>query len=283
MATRMIARRTWSTQQAAGGDSVAFGIWLPPGSAVHNVRGTCIVESTQVSVAQRWHIGSMEGWVFNVDDLDGLGTMDTEFDIHVPKDANGLTLDLDAGTADTTPFFEPGEESWEFLFPIGRQPRRVFRRKWLSSFGHNSVIVNQDPETPFAFQFIGGLTFPVGIQKGFRVDDPSLMAFAVAAPDTLQTSVTKAVEAIAENEWGQLRYIDHVMERAMLSLLGLTEAGAETPWSEATLLLEEYLNPPVYETSGGMLEPVTWRTYGEVMIDLSVTGSMEKARLDLRR
>ncbi len=279
---RIKSRRTFMVSQASGGDAVMFGQWLPPGSVVHGVTGTCGVEATTVSIAQNVHMGAVEGWVFNVDDLDNLGTMDTEFDIHVPKDSAGLALDLDAGTADTTPFNEPGEMAWEFIFPVGRQPHRVFAKSWMSFMGHNVVMTNQDPETPFAVQFIAGLSFGL-TSRTIRVDDPSLIVFAISSPDTLKTSTTKAIEAISEVEWSQLRYIDHVLERAMMSLIGLTETGAETPWDEATLLLESTLEPPMYETAGGMLVPITWKIYGQSIIDMSVSGTMPKTALDTRR
>ena len=76
--TRMLSRRTWARPIVAGSDGVLFGIWLPPGSAVHRVTGMCGVESDNILVAQQMCLGSVEGWVFNVDDLDNLGTMDTE-------------------------------------------------------------------------------------------------------------------------------------------------------------------------------------------------------------
>ena len=281
--TRMLSRRTWARPIVAGSDGVLFGIWLPPGSAVHRLSGMCGVESDNILVAQQMCLGSVEGWVFNVDDLDNLGTMDTEFDIHVPKDNGVQDLDLDAATADTKPFYEPGEIAWEFLFPIGRQPERVFQKRWMSYLGHNNALVNQDPETPFGFQFIGGTTFGLSVRRPFRLDDPSLLVFGLASPDTLQTSSTKAIEAIAERDWGRLRYIDHILEQAMVSLLGITEAGAETPWDEAVLLLEEVLDPPVFETGSGNIVPVTWRSYGEVIIDFSVEGTMPKAMLTTGR
>lgn len=278
----MKARRMWQTGVNGGADEVMFGVWLPPGSGVFGINGFCGIEAETVTIVNRVLVGSVEGWVFNVDDIDSLGTMNAEFDKHVPKDTGTASLDLDVAGADTAPFYEPGKITWEFLFPIGRQPHRVFQKKWMSYMGHNTAIQNQDPETPFGFQFIGGLTFPLS-SRPVRVEDPSLLVFAIASPLTTSTSSTEAIRAITEVEWGQLRYIDHVLERAMLSLIGLTEAGAETPWDEATLLLEDILDPPVFETGAGSFEQVRWRTYGEVSIDISVEGTMPENALDTGR
>ncbi len=283
MGTRMLARRTFTVTAAAGQDNVFAGVWLPPGSVVHGVSGYCVLEATSVDLFQKALLGSLEGWVFNLDDIDNMGVMDTEWDIHVPKDTAIDAIDLDVAGSDTAPFYEPGKITWEFLFPIGRTPQRVFQRRWISSAGHNSRIVNQDPETPFGFQFVAGLTVPVRMNKPFKVEDPSLLAFAVASPNTLTTSATAALAAIVENEWGQLRYIDHVMERAMLDLIGLTEAGAETPFEEATLLLKKVLDPAMLESAAGTWVNTTWRCTGEMVFDIEVEGSMEKAVLTTGR
>ena len=273
MSTRMLARRTFVNRQAAGGDSALGGIWLPPGSRVHEVNGYCNAETIGVLSSGNTCMGSVEGWVFNLDDIDSLGTMDTEFDIHVPKD--DPSIDLDVSAINTAPFFEPGEVAWHSIFPIGRQPVRVFRKQWMSATGLNSVLTNQDPESPFGLQFIGGITFPIRINRPFSVEHPSLLVFVLASPDTLETSASDAIAAIGETEWGQLRYIDHVLERAMISLIGLTETGAETPWDEAVTLLTKVLDPKVLEGTVGDLDPVTWMFRGELVFDFSVEGEMK--------
>ncbi len=283
MATRMLARRVFEVGVPAGQDKVMAGLWLPPGSVVHGVNGYLVCEGQDIQAARRTVcVGSCEGWVFNVDDIDTMTVMDTEFDIHVPKDTAATTMSLDTSVADGNPFYEPGQVTWEFVFPVGRQPQRVYQKRWMASLS-GAVFRNQDPETPFDIQFIPGVQFPVRLNRPFRVEDPSLLCFAVAAPDTAQTSTTEALAAIAENEWGRLRYIDHVLESAMISLIGLTEAGAETPWDEATLLLKKILDPAMLEAQSGVFVATQWNVYGEIIFDFSVEGTMQKGLIHTGR
>ncbi len=136
------------------------------------------------------------------------------------------------------------------------------------------MMFRQDTETPFLEHWFPGSVERVDFRRQVRVTSPSLAVFAVAVPDTLQTSATQAVAAFTENEWGRIKYIDTVLEMAMLDLLGLTESGAETPWEEASALLREYLDPSVLETNAGAMVGASWNAVGELVFDVVVPGTM---------
>ena len=108
-----------------------------------------------------------------------------------------------------------------------------------------------------------------------KVHQPTSLIFALGSPATTVTTVTKEV-ALAENEWSRLRYIDDVLSRAMAHQLGLIEAGAETPWEEATELLRKIVEPPVYEKNGGSFVTEQFQVYAELLVDFSVEGAMRK-------
>lgn len=271
----MLARRTFQRQVVSGADDVLAGIWLPAKTRVNQVSGyaSCVVSAPQ-TIGKA--VGaSIEGWVLPVDDPDATATMEVHWDTHVPKDTAVDVLDLDAIAQDTTPFWEPGELFWESIFDIGVQPRRVFHRHWLSTAVLNSVAVNRDPETPFLYEYTAGLTVPFGTGP-FRVDEPSLLVFGGAAPAMDATSASAAIAPLAEEDWGQLQFIDHVLERAQLHLLGLFEAGAETPFEEASALLRSYLDPAVFEETATTFAGVNWMMIGEMQVDLTVQGSLPK-------
>ena len=119
------------------------------------------------------------------------------------------------------------------------------------------------------------------LKKPFFTRHPGLIAIGLSSPDTTLTSSTEAIAQCNEQDWGQLQFIDHTMERAMLSLIGLTEAGAETPWDEATRLLRRHLDPKVLETDAGAFVAATWRATGECRFDIAVQGTMPKSTIDL--
>lgn len=249
------------------------GVWLPSGSIVANVKGVVKLNaSTELTLAQGAAV-ALEGWILPMEDPDSGVTMNALWDSQVPKDTPTNLLDLDADAADANPFYEPGMITWEFLIDIGLQPRRILHRHHIVS-ALDAIAIRQDEETPFIEHYFAGMIERVDIQRQFRVIEPSLVVFAVAVPDTLQTSSTAPVAALPEDEWGRIKYIDHVLEMAMLDLLGLTEAGAETPWEEASALLRSYLDPSMFETNSGTFVGVAWNAIGELVFDVVVPGRM---------
>ena len=57
-----------------------------------------------------------------------------------------------------------------------------------------------------------------------------------------------------------MQYFEHVVERSMMDLLGITEAGAESPWEEASDLIQKDSSFHSY-VDGVSHEPITieWR------------------------
>ncbi len=281
MGTKMIARRTFQRTILSGSDDVLAGVWLPANTRVNGASGYVGARTAKAPIGTA-AMAAVEGWVLPVDDPDATATMEVHWDTHVPKDTGVDVLDLDTVAQDTAPFFEPGEVFWESLFDIGVQPRRVFHHHWMSSAEKNSLAINRDPETPFLYEFIPGKTFPIGTGP-FKVIGPSLLVFGGAAPSMNATSTSAALAPLAEEDWGQIQFIDHVLERAQLHLLGLFEAGAETPFEEASALLRSYLDPPVLEETGGYFLSDTWNMAGELIVDLTVEGTMPKQTINTGR
>lgn len=218
----------------------------------------------------------LEGWILPVEDPDSVVTMNALWDSHVPKDTGTQTLDLDADAADSTPFYEPGHIAWEFMFDMGLQPRRLYHRHRILSAANGAIGFRQDEETPFIEHWFPGRVERVNVSRPTRVRSPSLVVFAVAAPLTTITSATAPTAAFAEADWGRIKFIDDVVEMAMIDLLGLHEAGAEKPWEDAALLLKEFLDPVVLEANAGTLQPKSWLASGELVFDVVVPGRMKQ-------
>lgn len=278
MSTRLVANRMYAQQVAAGADQVVAGLWVPAKSTIQRVSGYCTFEASVERGLNEVAQGALAAYVLPVVDPDSSGTMAVLWDTQVPKDSTADILDLDAGTADVTPFWEPGEVHWEQVFDVGSQPVRLFQRHFLASMGMNAIAVNRDPESTFDYEYIGGKTIRWDLKGPLSVAGPSLLAIAAASPATDRTSATAAVAGIAEEDWAQLQFIDEVLERAMLHVLGLVEAGAETPFEEATALLRQHLDPSVLEVSGGIFQPTTWNLVGEAQMTIDVQGSLPRGQ-----
>ncbi len=279
--TRMKRTTMFQRQVTSSSDKVVSGIWMPANSILHSARGYVDFESEVIGVAQQMFVGAASMWWLPVDDLDTTGTMDSVWDSQVLKDSAVVSLDLDTQTLRTNPEFEAGEAKWAKLFDVGVEVKHLWRDKFMSSIVRNSVGINQDPETPFAYEYIPVGTLNPQLPVTIRNSTPGLLVVGCSAPTLDATSASEAIAGLAEEDWGQLQYIDHVMERAMLNLLGVQEAGAETPWEEATTLLKRYLRPLVMEDNAASFVPVTWNVHGEMDYTIEVEGTMGRRTLSL--
>ncbi len=270
---QMIAKRKWWITLAAGTDRVMFGLTLPAGSRLNAVHAEIHIMATPIN-EDEISMYAVEGWILPLVDPDGASaaTFDAHWDNMVPKDTDVQTLDLDFGTSDTAPFFEPGEMDFGELFPVGLRPRRIHQHsKMLSAASTKSFHRTEVP----ADKFFPNAMHNIHIRKRFPVRNPSLLLVGFANPMMDDTTVT--VESpLTEAEIPQVQYIEQVLERALMDLLGITEATAETPWEEATDLLQKYLEPNVLEDSGGKFSQGQYSVAGQAVMNISVPGTFPR-------
>lgn len=279
MGTKLVAHRMFAQQVIAGADSVVAGVYLPANTMFHGVAGHCTFEAAVERGLNEVALGALAGYILPLPDPDSSGTLSAQWDALVPKDSNSDDLDLDTGAGDATPFWEPGFTKWEEVFDVGYQVRSLYNKHFMASMGQNAIAVNRDPATPFDYEYIGGKTMRVGVRGDLFIPGPSVCIFAAGSPLTTGTSATAPLAAIAEADWAQLQYIDEVMERAYLHVLGLVEAGAETPFEEATALLQLHLDAQVLEVAGGIFQPTTWNLSGEFRFDYEVQGRLPRGNV----
>ncbi len=280
---RMFARRQSAKVVAAGTDEFLFGITLPSDSVVHDIKARVkLWDFTETArTLDLITAYAVEGWVLPLLDPDSAQGFDNLWDTLVPKDTDVQVMDLDTGAADATPFYEPGEADWSTLLDVGLRPKRLFHRHRFQTFG-DSIFTAFDSATPFNVLWTPGDQFTIHIKKTIRVSQPSVVLFALASP-AMDDDTTTAEAALTEPEIGQVKYVGHVLERAMLHLFGVFEAGAETPWEEATALLQKHLDPdPQYEASLTS-QAITWACHVEAMIDHSVVGRLDTKSVSMGR
>lgn len=279
---RMFAKRLYSEQVASGTDRVFAALPLPSGSRLNDISidfRAHQLTSIGIGVNMMWAI---EGWILPVLDPDAAVNVNTLWDNLVPKDTDVEAIDLDTGATDSTPFYEPGEPDFSDMLEVGLRPERIYHANGIATIGQDSFITFQDNQTPFSVLWIPQIGRRIRIRKNYSVRQPSMALFAFANPSLDDTTATEPT-APAESEWGQLKYIGHVLERALLHLFGVTEAGAETPWEEATALLKKHLEPDVFEDSGGTFGSAAWRVTAKAMFDHSVEGRLGQTSISTGR
>ncbi len=75
------------------------------------------------------------------------------------------------------------------------------------------------------------------------------------------------------------KYVELVLEQAWMHLVGLVEAGAETPWEDAALFLEIILEPPPQEDNAASWFTDDMKVWSNFTFDISVPGSREFKQL----
>jgi len=278
----MVARRYFGLRVDDGTDKVMFGLSLPSGSVVQDVRvkldyicGSISAGANQFPIVTAGMM-AIEGYILPVFDPDTAVSLDTLWDQFVPKDTDVDVIDLDTVATDITSFFEPGEMAMANIFEIGVRPRRIYHRHEMLTAVRHSVHTLQVISTPAdPGKYTPGGSVQIHLNKPMRVSQPSVLAFAFGVPLMDDTSTT-VPGILAEAEWAQVKYMEDTLGRALLHQLGVFEAGAETPWEEASALLRKHLNPDVFEPTGASFHTIgEIMVFGEASIRHSVTGELK--------
>ncbi len=166
---------------------------------------------------------------------------------------------------------------------MGLQPVRLFHDHSYITLANGALIVWQDNQTPFVLKYWPGGNMPYRFRRNLRITQPSVLVMGVASPN-LDSKTSTEPTVLTEAELPQVKYMGDVLKRALMNVLGLTEAGAETPWVEASVLLRKQLDPALFEASAlGTLATVAWNVTGEAEIDMSVVGELELGSVDTGR
>jgi len=278
---RMLARRRSQVLVTPGTDRVIWAMSLPNGTVVHDIKGEVHVIGTLDNRFDEATFYGLEVYILPVFDPDASNSAEVLWDQLVPKDTDVQAIDLDSAAADTTPFFEPGEADWSQVLDVGVRPRKLYGRYKMVT-GLNSAFAGRDPATPFGVETRLGEIIPMRIKKSFRVSQPSMLVCALASPAMDDTTTTVEL-ALSENEWSRVMYAEQMLEQAHMDLIGLTEAGAETPWEDATDLLQKHLEPDVFEETATNFVSEQWQTYADIKIDHSVKGRLDIKMLSTGR
>ena len=163
------------------------------------------------------------------------------------------------------------------VLDLGYQPQRIYHREFLMAYPNNSVTLGESPSVD-TFEFLGALSHRFRITRRYRVSQPSVVVFAVGNA-ALDDTTSVEPKALAEDEWFRVKHIETMIEQALITLFGLTEAGATVTWDTAAALLREYLEPNVFEETAGSWTSTTLNSFTMATFDVSVPGTLEKITL----
>lgn len=266
---RVISKRLLQAIVAPGTDKIIAAFPIPSECTLNSVFiDVQLVRNLFAVEAQHAVAYGITGYVLPILDPDGAPTYDAIWDAQVPKDvaAGAGSFDLDTAAADATPEFEWGEPDLTEIMGQGSAPLEVFKRRKLITLAGGSVMSDFT-----ANDWLPTDKFTARIRKPVRVSVPSAFVLGLSSP-SLDVTTTTVLTYPTEVQLTQMKYLEVTLEQAWMSLVGLTEAGAETPYEEARTFLAQLLEATVVEETAAYFLASSWNVMCRSTGDITVPG-----------
>jgi len=280
MSTRIRRKTYFMRSVVAGTDKVLGAAFLPPGGVLHAISGAIHVVTVNAMTVVTAAMFGLSGWMVEGFDPDTSDSVDDIYDRMVPKDedvnpAAGVDqIDMDSTTPNISSEFEPGEPTVEAM--VGLMPAGKFwDEEVLLSFanskgGFDKVLEDSLPTY---------LWDPFLVKPRMRAETQAMAALSFANP--AQDDVTGSImtSPAGTKEWVSIQFIDDVLEDAWKQMVGLTESGAESPFSDMAEILQGLVEPTVVEEVAGSFSAETYRVWAALHWDFSVPGTHSKIQV----
>lgn len=276
---RVIGRRMSQIVVAAGTDGLITSYPLPAGGRLNGVHLNVHVLGSEGAQFQQAVMYGLSGFVVPVPDPDSGAALENLWDLLIPKDVDESSgvLDLNTGSNDTSPEFEMGEPDWSGVFNVtSLNPQQIFkRRKLLTTL---NGMVNYETVAAAADLWVPGDHFSTQLKRNVSVGMPSMVLFGFSSPSLDDTNQT-AILIPTEIQWTLLQYLEITLENAFMSLIGLVEAGAETPFEDSAVFIASLIEDDVFEGTSGAFLAMAWTIFTQATFDITVPGRLAQRTL----
>lgn len=229
----------------SGADTVLCSFPMPPQSRLVNVQGTVTFGPMAVIALDQVCASALSGFVLPVKDPDGNVAADTIWDEEVPKDAAQAddAIDLDAETADASPEWEPGLPDLITILGLEQHPEWFRRRTWMDINSHPNFI-----HLDTTVKYLPGEVVRIKAQPRIGTD---IFALAMLGFSSILSTITTTttLKAPTKQQWGMLMFLETTIVDMMKLLFSLPEAGAESPYEDASIFLADLTEPAVMEVA----------------------------------
>ena len=268
---QVIGRRASHRVVAPGSDEVLIGYPLPALGSFNSLHVDCRIIGPEDQSFLTAHIYGASAFILPVLDPDSGALFQDIWDAQVPKDVelSAGGFDIDTAALDTTPEFEIGTPDPSAFMKLGQgQNMEMFRRRTLVTVHGNPVSA----ATPDAYLPLD--RFNTDIRRHVEVDSPSVFLLGLSAPDTASTTQSERTIP-TEIQWTLLQYLEVTLEQAMMNFIGLTEAGAETPYTESMAFIASLIEEDVFEESANAFAASAWNAFTLATFNISSQGSVD--------
>lgn len=247
---------------------------VPPGGKLNNVWLETHVIGAEGVIFTHGVMYGMSGFMVPLGDADLADSVEDLWDLNVPKDINlaAGVWDMDEATADATPEFEIGTPDPHALLDMNPgEVMEIFNRRRLLTLAKGGYFKDV---LAAADEVITTDFFRTHLKRTIRVNEPTMVLFGVSSPDLLQTTTVVPV-APTEIQWVLLRFLEVALENAFMSIIGLTEAGAESPYEESMAFIASLIEETVFEETAASYQSQSWRVFCHATFDITVPGTVE--------
>ncbi len=277
-----IFRHTLTQRVANFSDTVVLtAVPLPSECVQNNFWGNIHIvglDALRPTVEQAFIYGT-DGWITHIEDPDTSLAWEVIWNTMIPfdKDVSAGAFDLDTDTPHTGPGFEPGEPSIEALMDAANVDADNHWHKTRKMLTYASHPRGLDPAAdPPTWQQSDWFTFRSGRRLGVELMSGSMLALTIPTMNDIGASGSLINSPVGDAEWIQIKYMEVMLEQAWMHLSGLTESGAETPWEDAALLVEDIVEPSVREeTTAAFTSLNSVNAYCVGTFDITVPGRRE--------
>lgn len=260
---RVIARTIGAKTSAPNSDTVVCAVAIPKGGKVLSVQGELHVVGEEAQPVDDFMAYGFMAELIPIIDPTTQITFQALWDNVVVKASDPTNsaatnaLDFDWDTADTGPAIEPGEMDIDELLGLTQGQKEIIapRLEWLS--WAKSRQGGFAAGTPDSFLPSDFKTFRS--KKTVVADVPSAAVIAFSNP-LLDDLVEEAnfVPPITEGDWYMLANMDHTLIKFAEINAGLTEVGAESPYSQASTLIANLVAPRMLDESTTLYNALTY-------------------------
>lgn len=248
---RMFSKTHMGRFIAGGSDQVVGHVGLPAMGKLLNVWGAVDIWQPAAVPITDLQAYAIRGAILDIGDTDNAITVDGLWDAIMPKDqplgstAATQQIDFERTTASTPEFDDFGEVDVFAIWGVKSPATEIWDASGVLTYA--SSPSGFDIGAPITYH--PRAAFNTRVKRKYQVDSHSYGMFAVGNPDIAGETATIPV-VVNDEEWFMLGFLEYVLEQAWVQIIGLTEAGAESPYDLLTQFIERMVEPQVVlETS----------------------------------
>ncbi len=250
---------------------------IPSESSQNNVWGEIHMANNDGFFIDGAILYGADGYVFPLPDPDTADSVDDIWDRMVDKDISvaNAALDIDTTTVLSQPHFEAGELDLNKLADMHAfdDDNHWYKRRKMLSFANSPTGFHW--VTSGVSTFSPRDVFKVKSRRRIGAELFSESLFGMTLPSLTGTTSTVPNTPASEAEWMSEKYLEIILEQAWMFLVGLVEAGAETPWTDAATFIEGLLEPAPFEDTAASWFTDSFKVWSMWTFDISVPGRRE--------